>query len=236
MLGATLAGALVGALVLGAVAALAGIAWLGVLLGAALAAVAVTWVVRTTPSRVLGAVGARPNPAGEQPRLRNLVDGLCVSNGLPVPQLSAVSSPGLNCMAVGRTPDHTTLVVTDAMLEQLDRIELEGVVARQLAQVKHGQVHLATVLVPLAAVAPGLVARALPDRYDLRADLEAVVLTRYPPGLAAALDKARVAGGDAPATRSTSHLWFADPSPSGGESPVIAHSPIDERIETLQEL
>jgi heat shock protein HtpX len=225
-----------GALLLGLLAALAGVAWLGALVGAAGGALIVTWLVRQADARILAALDAVPIPSGAESRLRNLVDGLCVSNGLPVPALSVVEDPGLNCLTVGRTPSTSTLVFTRGLLDTLDRIQLEGVVARQLAVVKTGEAHLGTVLTPFAGFAPALVARAIPQRYDLLADLEGVGLTRYPPGLTSALESARGSTRVASAPRSSSHLWLDDPHPAGGEPAGVAHSPIDERIATLQEL
>lgn len=223
-------------MVLGVLLALAGVAWLGLLAGLVAGAALVAWWLRGTERRVLDGIGALDLDARAEPRLHNLVDGLCATSGLPVPHLAVVDDPGVNCLAVGRTPDATTLVFTQGLLRALDRIELEGVVARQLGQVRRGEVHLATVVVPFAGAAPGLVARVLPDRYDVRADLDAVGLTRYPPGLTRALEKVRNRSGVARAPRSSSHLWLDDPSPTGGEPPALAHSPIDERIATLQEL
>lgn len=221
---------------LGVLAALLGLWWLGVLVGLVLGAVAVAAWLRGTTDRVLAAVGATPLAPGAEPRLRNLVDGLCTTSGLPEPTLAVVPDTTSNSMAVGRTPEHTTLVFTRGMLDRLDRIELEGVVARQLAQVRRGEVRVATAAVPLATLAPGIVARVLPDRYDVRADIDAVGLTRYPPGLTRALEKTRSGSAVARAPRASSHLWFDDPSPAGGEPPGIAHAPLDERIATLQEL
>jgi heat shock protein HtpX len=230
------AGAVVGALLIGLLASLVSLAWLGALVGLAIGAGAVTWLVRHADERVLATIGAVPVPDGAEPRLRNLVDGLCVSNGLPVPHLSTVDDPGINCLSVGRSPAGTTLVITRGMLDTFDRMQLEGVVARQLAQVKSGETHLGTVVMPFAGVAPSLVAKAIPQRYDLLADLEGVGLTRYPPGLTTALERARGATRVASAPRASSHLWLGDPDPAGGEPAGIAHSPIDERIATLQEL
>ncbi|QGG95140.1 M48 family metalloprotease [Actinomarinicola tropica] len=223
-------------MVLGVLGALLGAWWLGALVGAVAGGAAVAWWLAGTSERVLQAVDAVPVPSGEQPRLRNLVDGLCATSGLPVPALSIIDVDAANSLAVGTSPDDTTLVLTRGLLDRLDRIELEGVVARELARVRRGEVALATLLVPLGSIAPGLLARFLPDRYDVRADIEAVGLTRYPPGLTRALEKTGTASAVPHVPRSTSHLWLDDPSPTGGEPPATAHSPIEERIATLQEL
>ncbi len=232
----TAAGAVVGALVLALVASLAGVAWLGALVGLLAGAGLVTWLVRRADTSILASIDATVVPAGDEPRLRNLVDGLCVSNGLPVPTLAVVDDATVNCLTIGRSPSSSTVVFTRGLLDTLDRIQLEGVVARHLAVIKSGEAHLGTVLAPFAAFAPSLVARAIPQRYDLLADLEGVGLTRYPPGLTSALERARGNTRVASAPRSSSHLWLDDPHPAGGEPPGVAHSPIDERIATLQEL
>ncbi|MBK5224494.1 MAG: hypothetical protein JJE52_16785 [Acidimicrobiia bacterium] len=229
-------GAVVGALVLGAIAMLAGVAWVGLVLGAAVGAAMALWQLRGTSARVLTSVGAVPIAAGSEPRLRNLVDGLCTSNGVSIPDLSVIEDDAINCLAVGASPQHTTIVVTRGMLAGLDRMQLEGVVAWLLGQVKRGETRLATVITPVAALAPRLAARALPERYDVIADLDAVGLTRYPPGLLAALEVTRSRSAVARAPQSSNHLWFDDPA--GGTTGVGAafHSSIDERIATLQEL
>lgn len=226
---------MLGALVLGLVGALAGVAWIGAVVGAVAGAAAVLWAVRGADARILAGVGARPLPPGAEPRLANLVDGLCVSNGLPLPTLAVIEDPAVNCLGVGRSADATTLAFTRGLLDGLDRIQLEGVVARQLAQVKSGETHLGTVVAAVGIV-PGLAARAIPPRYDLLADLEGVGLTRYPPGLTSALERARDVTHVATAPRASSHLWLADPTPTGDALAGTVRSPIDERIATLQEL
>lgn len=223
-------------MVLGLVAALVGAAWIGLLVGLVLGGGVARWWLGGTTGRILAAVGAEPLAAGAEPRLRNLVDGLCSSAGVVAPSLAVVGDTPSNCLVVGRRADDTTLVLTRGMLDRLDRMALEGVVARQLAAIRRGEVALATAVVPLVSIAPGLAARFLPDRYDVRADIEAVGLTRYPPGLTSALETTRDGSAVARAPRTSSHLWFDDPSPAGGEPSAVAHSPIEERIATLQEL
>lgn len=216
--------------------ALLGAWWIGAVIGAVAGAGAAVWWSAGAADRLLGAIDAVPVPAGAEPRLRNLVDGLCATSGLPVPRLSIVDVAAVNCLVVGPSRDDVTLVVTRGLLDQLDRIELEGVVARQLAQVRQGAVQVGTTLLPVAGLAPGWVANVLPDRYDVRADIDAVALTRYPPGLTRALEKTAAGSAVPHAPRSSAHLWFDDPSPAGGAPPALAHSPIEERIATLQEL
>ena len=70
---------------------------------------------------------ARPASASEYPRLHNLVEGLCIAGGLPKPGVYIVDDPAPNAFATGRNPDHAAIAVTTGLLEQMNRVELEGV-------------------------------------------------------------------------------------------------------------
>ena len=61
---------------------------------------------------------------GSEPRLVNLVMGLCIANGLAVPQLRVLPDPAPNAIVLGGRPDRAVLVLTRGLLELLDRIEL----------------------------------------------------------------------------------------------------------------
>lgn len=213
---------------------LLGIGWWFGLVGLAAGAGLARLYVQRTVERVLVAVGAVP--LTDAARLENLVDGLCVANGIAHPRLMVVDSPARNAAILGLTPRHSTLVVTRGLLDESTRIELEGVVARQLALVKSEHAALATVVAAIAVVWAGAPQRLLPARADLLADLDGVAYTRYPPGLIGALE--RIAGSTSldSAPRWTRHLWIDDPvSPAHGRAGSF-HSPIDERIATLREL
>jgi heat shock protein HtpX len=217
-----------------AVGLLTGLGWWPVLLGL----VAGTGLARLHVQRVVDRVltSVRAAPLVGAARLENLVDGLCVAHGIAHPQLMVVEAPSRNGFIVGLTPRDTTLVVTRGLVEGLTRIELEGVVARELALVKSGHTSLATVVAAVAQLWAGAPARLLPERTDLYADLDGVGYTRYPPGLIAALEKVAVDAGVPAAPRWTRHLWIEDPgTPAVGRAGSI-HSPIDERIATLREL
>lgn len=225
-------GALVGALVvLGLVlGAVVGIPLVGLglalLVGLGLAA----WVYTSAERLVLARTGATAAGKREYSRYHNITEGLCVAAGIPKPALYLVRDGALNAFAVGRDPSHAAVVVTTGLLERLDRIELEGVLAQQLSHIRNHDILPATVLVPLAGVLPPLLPFALaPDR-EAVADQTGVRLTRYPPGLIAALEEIRkgpvaVAG----AARATAHLWLA--SSREGDGPPLA-----QRIAALKDL
>jgi heat shock protein HtpX len=188
-------------------------------------------------------INAQPADPGKHARLLNLVEGLCLSAGLPQPALSVARDPSLNALTVGRDPKRARLVVTQGLLDRLSRIELEAVLAHELSHIKSYDTLPATVAVPLFGVfrAPAqaaascsglrawvgyvLLPLSLPAGFGLRhavgghreelADLAGVSLTRYPPAMIAALEKLRSEGTalTSEAHPATAHLWLGTPTP-----------------------
>jgi len=221
---------------------------LGLLAGVLVAAGWAVYVrsrVAASVGAVLKDLGATQLPDGSSPRLGNVVEGLCVASGVSEPEIWTVATPAANAMALD-AGGRTALVVTDGLVEHLGLVELEGAVANLLGRVKDGSARLATTAVavrrlPLSSVyAPDrLVAEGLGAQYAVRSDLEAVRITRYPPGLRAALEQASSAGTAVPAGRADlAHLWLA-PVGSGDAalaSVQTAAQPLDLRIAVLDEL
>ena len=175
----------------------------------------------------------------EEPRYHNLVEGLCVSAGLPKPDLYVIDDDIPNSFATGRSPNHASIVVTTGLLGRLSRMELEGVLAHELAHIRNHDI-LVTALGTALVALPLLPARSLSTRlldalvgrgreYD--ADVSGVRLTRYPPGLAAALEKLRSdQAADLSASRATAHLWISSPYDGArGER-------LDKRIAALRDM
>ena len=195
---------------------------------------------------------ARPADPHEYARLHNLVEGLCVAAGLRKPEVYVVDDHALNAFAVGRGPRHASVAVTTGLLERMSRIELEGILAHELSHVKSYDVLVSSVAVvfiglPLLAIPP-LTDRVLPvavgRRREALADFGGVQLTRYPPGLAAALEKLREDPVVRSGSRATAHLWIESPlarSTSDGPLPLQdrlfdTHPPLEDRIQALKEL
>ena len=95
---------------------------------------------------------ARAVTPEEQPRLHNLVDGLCIAAGLPKPGVYIVDDPAPNAFATGRNPSHASIAVTTGLLEKLNRMELEGVLAHELSHVKNYDILVSTIAVTLVGV------------------------------------------------------------------------------------
>jgi heat shock protein HtpX len=200
---------------------------------------------RAAPGFTLRRLGALvpADPVG-QARLHNLVEGLCPRIGLPKPRLLILDDPAPNTLSVGLSPSSASLVVTTGLLEKLSRIELEGIIGHELVHIRVADsvvsAAVALVVAPLVPVAPTLAGRVaegvVADR-EGRADLGAIGLTRYPPGLASALRKIR----DDP-VRAEPHrpgidrLWNFPPESRPGDGHGTGSSFLDLRIEALLEL
>ena len=138
------------------------------LLGLLAAAVA----ARRSDAVVLAVSRARPADPAAYARLHNLVEGLCTSAGLPKPRLFVVEDPAPNALATGRDPHHASVGVTTGLLERLDRVALEGVLAHELSRIKAHDTFVSTLAVTLVCWAPLLAGLALRARTGSGAGLE----------------------------------------------------------------
>lgn len=221
-------------------------------------------------------------------RLYNIVEGLSIAGGVPAPRIYIVEDPAPNAFATGRNPAHAAVAVTTGLLEKMNRVELEGVIAHELSHIKNYDILVTTIAVVLAGVvallsdwtlrgfrygafrgrgrgkgaaaAPlaliglalailspliaQLIKAAVSRRRESLADISAITLTRYPPGLISALKKLR---DDTTvvrtSTRATAHLWIESPleRQAPGFSTRInrlfdTHPPLEERIRVLESL
>jgi len=188
---------------------------------------------------------AREASPHEEPRFHNIVEGLATTAGIPKPRVFVVDDEAPNAFATGRDPAHASIVATRGMLEMMNRVELEAVLAHELAHVKSRD----TLAMALAVTLVGLPATVLPfigpvlqtavgARREFYADLSGVQLTRFPPGLISALEKLKARTTEVQtATRATEPLWIGAPLHEGGLNRWFdTHPPLDERIKVLREL
>ncbi|MGB9836050.1 MAG: zinc metalloprotease HtpX [Candidatus Saccharicenans sp.] len=103
---------------------------------------------------VLAISRARPVTKEEYPYLYNTVEGLALAAGLPAPRCYVIEDTAPNAFATGRNPQHSVICVTTGLLQKLNRLELEGVIAHEMSHIKNYDVLLQTV----AVVMVGLVA------------------------------------------------------------------------------
>lgn len=95
---------------------------------------------------------ARPADPVAHARLHNLVEGLCIAGGLPKPRVYVIEDPAPNAFATGRDPKHAAVAVTTGLLEKLNRVELEGVMAHELSHIKNYDILVSTLAVTLVGV------------------------------------------------------------------------------------
>jgi len=87
---------------------------------------------------------------GEAPDLHALVGNLAARAGIPTPRVYVVDDPTPNAFATGRNPEHAAVAVTTGILQVLDRYELEGVIAHELAHIKNRDILLGSIAAVMA--------------------------------------------------------------------------------------
>jgi heat shock protein HtpX len=175
-------------------------------------------------------------------RLEDLCEGLCAALGLPMPELRVLSDSSLNAIAIGRRHDDAAIVVTAGLVNELDRIELEAVIAHELAHVK--RMDVATTAVAGSGLGR-LMLRVVGDRgalwlegadREVLADLAAVATTRYPPGLIAALERIGEARDKPPVSLRPSVLERTARSWLVAFDPPASDPSMGSRLDVLREL
>lgn len=215
----------------------------------------------------------------DNPEIYNLLENLCLGSGLPTPKLYIIEDTAMNAFATGRDPQHGVICLTTGIISRLNKRELEGVIAHELAHIGNYDIRLSslvTVLVgtivlmsdwltrgifyasnrdrnlsPLMLVAFLVVLIAAPiigtiiqlavsRKREYLADATAASMTRYPEGLASALEK--ISGDEEvleAANGATAHLYISNPlnHAEGFLANLFStHPPIDDRIHRLREM
>ncbi|MBK9119654.1 MAG: zinc metalloprotease HtpX [Phycisphaerales bacterium] len=101
----------------------------------------------------LAAMHAREVPRAELPWLHDMVERLAARAGIPAPRVYICPQPAPNAFATGRSPAHSAVAVTEGMLRAFPQHEVEGVLAHEIAHIKHRDVLIST----LAAVMAGAI-------------------------------------------------------------------------------
>lgn len=82
----------------------------------------------------------------DNPTLFRTVENLCIASGLPQPKVYIIEDSAPNAFATGRDPKHASIAFTTGILEKLDKLELEGVVAHELSHVGNFDTRLMTIV------------------------------------------------------------------------------------------
>ncbi len=99
---------------------------------------------------VLSMYGARPLSPADSPELYRMTERLAERAGIPMPRLYVVPGPQPNAFATGRNPAHSAVAVTEGLLSLLNRDEVEGVIAHEIAHIKHRDTLTMTVVATIA--------------------------------------------------------------------------------------
>jgi heat shock protein HtpX len=253
-------------LLIGTCAALGGIGWLlggyrvlslfvfcGLLL-----ALAVYWYADRA---VLGMVRARELPVGEAPAVHSALERLALRAGIAKPRLYVIEDAHPHALSAGRGPHSAGVAVTTGLLSLLDPAELDGVLAHEVAHLRHRDVLVQSTAVLVASVlieisrlggflqraflfALGPVASAfvhglLSQRREFAADEAAARLCESPHGLADALLRLEHASELLAfrASPATEPLYTLDPFAHTGLAKLFdTHPPVGERVERLRTL
>lgn len=225
----------------------------------------------------LSVARAKEITKADAPELWNIVENLCIAEGLPMPRVYISDDPSPNAFATGRSPKNASICFTTGLLRILEKTELQGVAAHELSHVKNLDIRVSTIVVILvgaialladlflrgslfsggrrdndqggnalfiiglvlaivAPIAAQLIHLAVSRQREYLADASGALLTRYPDGLARALQKIAAAGTPSPrANRATAHLYFANPF--GNIANLLStHPPVEKRVERLRSM
>lgn len=221
-----------------------------------------------------------PEDTGQE--LHRIVENIAITAGIPKPKVYFINSPALNAFATGRDPEHASIAVTRGLVERLDRSELEGVIAHELAHIKNYDIRFTTivavfvgfivilsdlflrstlwggfrgrddrgngqagailaivglVLLIISPIIAKIIQLAISRQREYLADASGAILTRYPEGLARALEKISSGPSLESAGNATAHLFIANPFKAKNFAHLFStHPPIEERIRRLRSL
>jgi len=225
---------------------------------------------------VLALTGAKPITREEYPFIYNVVEGLSIAAGIPMPKIYLIDDPSPNAFATGRDPQHSSIAVTKGLLEVMNREELEGVIAHEISHIANYDIRFMTLTVVLvgaigllselilrsflwggfrdrkgksgallligllfmilAPIFATLVRLAISRQREYLADANAAKLTRYPPGLANALEKIKnIAQPMKNASDTTAPLYISNPF-AKAEGLFATHPPLEDRIKRLRSM
>ncbi len=98
---------------------------------------------------VLAMSGAQPVKKENHQEIYMIVENLCIIAGLPLPKIYIINDPAPNAFATGRDKNNAAVAFTTGLIEQLNRSELEGVVAHELSHIGNRDILISTIIVVL---------------------------------------------------------------------------------------
>lgn len=126
----------------------------------------IAWLFHTRMTRALAS--SHPVTRKEEPELYNLLENLCIAQGVPMPRLEIIETHARNAFASGVSDKTYTVTVTRGLMHSLTKDELEGVLAHELSHIIHGDVRLLIITIIFTGMlgfAAQLVGRSLRHGY-----------------------------------------------------------------------
>lgn len=239
------------------------------------------WAYWFSDKTVLKMTNAKQVSSQEAPELHRIVENLSITAGLPKPKVFIVNDSAPNAFATGRNKDHAIVAVTTGLLDILNKNELEGVIAHELAHIGNNDMLVSTVAVILVGMVTmasdmllrgsmfggesrnrgnavilivglilallmpfvsGFLRAIISRKRELLADATGAMLTRYPEGLASALEKIHAHGPKMrSANHATAHLFIANPFGAKRLKTYVnrlfaTHPPAELRTKLLREM
>ncbi|HOW30382.1 MAG TPA: M48 family metallopeptidase [Bacteroidales bacterium] len=100
----------------------------------------IAWLMQSSLIRL--ATGSKPLERSENKRVYNLLENLCISNGMKMPKINLIEDDSLNAFASGLNDSNYTISLSRGIIEKLNDEELEGVIAHELSHIRHRDVRL----------------------------------------------------------------------------------------------
>ena len=96
--------------------------------------------------------GAEPISKKDAPEFYSIVESLSITAGLPMPKLYIINDSSMNAFAAGTNPENSVICVTTGLLENMDKVEIEGVMAHEISHIKNYDIRVSMAAVALTAV------------------------------------------------------------------------------------
>jgi heat shock protein HtpX len=119
-------------------------------MGAVLLWFVVAWFANT--AIISRATQARSLARTENKRVYNLIENLCMAEGMPMPKVNVIEDRSLNAFASGINPKSYTVTLTRGIIDRLDDDELEGVIAHELSHIRNRDVRLLIVSIVFVGI------------------------------------------------------------------------------------
>jgi heat shock protein HtpX len=98
-------------------------------------------------SFILSTVGAVELTKQNAPEVVAIVENIAIAAGLPIPKVYSINDGGLNAFATGRNPQHSYIVLTKGVINNLEKSELEGVIGHELAHIGNRDIRLMLIMI-----------------------------------------------------------------------------------------